>query len=67
MQGDYGLFQCSQSCHNKTYDNKEIITEMIANTTDNRIPTSLIPVCPKCGKPLAARPLDESYGDDLFV
>ncbi len=36
---------------------------MIANTTDNRIPTSLIPVCPKCGKPMTMN----LRCDDLFV
>lgn len=28
-QGDYGLFQCYKPCHNNTYDNKEIIQEMV--------------------------------------
>lgn len=28
-QGDYGLFQCSKPCHNKTYDNKNQIIKMI--------------------------------------
>ncbi|WP_281672828.1 SIR2 family NAD-dependent protein deacylase [Pseudoramibacter alactolyticus] len=28
-QGDYGLFQCSKPCHNETYDNKEIVRDMI--------------------------------------
>ncbi len=28
-QGDYGLFQCSQPCHNSTYDNKDVIFKMI--------------------------------------
>ena len=28
-QGDYGLFQCSQPCHNSTYDNESIIREMV--------------------------------------
>lgn len=28
-QGDYGLFQCSKPCHEKTYDNAEIIYKMI--------------------------------------
>lgn len=28
-QGDYGLFQCSEPCHQKTYDNREIITDMV--------------------------------------
>lgn len=25
MQGDYGLFQCSELCCRKTYDNEEIV------------------------------------------
>lgn len=28
-QGDYGLFQCSKPCHEKTYDNAEVIYKMI--------------------------------------
>ena len=28
-QGDYGLFQCSKPCHEKTYDNEKIICEMM--------------------------------------
>lgn len=28
-QGDYGLFQCSKPCHEKTYDNAEIVCEMV--------------------------------------
>ena len=28
-QGDYGLFQCSEPCHSKTYDNEEIIRAMV--------------------------------------
>lgn len=63
MQGDYGLFQCSASCHNQTYDNKEIITEMINNTVNNKIPTNLIPRCPKCGKPMTMN----LRCDDMFV
>lgn len=28
-QGDYGLFQCSAPCHEKTYDNAEAVLEML--------------------------------------
>ena len=28
-QGDYGLFQCSEPCHKKTYDNEDIIRKMV--------------------------------------
>ena len=88
-QGDYGLFQCSVPCHQKTYDNEELIRKMVeaqgfvvgtrieksANTlhlqqmqqlkTEKEltlpegitpkmiIPSELVPVCPKCGKPMS--------------
>lgn len=29
MQGDYGLWQCSQPCHQQTYDNKEPVFSML--------------------------------------
>lgn len=29
MQGDYGLIQCSEPCHSKTYDNYETVRKMI--------------------------------------
>lgn len=52
MQGDYVLFQCSKSCHNKTYDNKDLIIKMVNNTKNNKIPTNLIPRCPICHTPM---------------
>lgn len=52
MQGDYGLFQCSVPCHNRTYDNEDIIRKMVAEQENMRIPTELIPRCPVCGSPM---------------
>lgn len=52
MQGDYGLFQCCKPCHNATYDNEKVILRMFAEQRNMRIPSELIPKCPKCGKPM---------------
>ena len=51
-QGDYGLWQCSKACHNKTYDNKETVYNMVLEQKDMKIPTELIPKCPVCGAPM---------------
>ena len=51
-QGDYGLFQCSEPCHQETYDNEEIVCRMVAEQRDMKVPTELIPRCPRCGRPL---------------
>lgn len=68
-QGDYGLWQCSKSCHNKTYDNGDIIRQMVeaqgfqvtgqgmelltGTVSKMAVPTELVPHCPKCGAPIA--------------
>lgn len=51
-QGDYGLFQCSKPCHDKTYDNETVVRQMIAEQKSMKIPSGLIPKCPKCGAPM---------------
>ena len=64
-QGDYGLFQCSEPCHQKTYDNKSIIMRMLDEQKDMRIPSSLIPRCPVCGKPMTTNlRIDDSFVQD---
>lgn len=52
-QGDYGLWQCSKPCHDKTYDNESAVRKMVAEQKDMKIPTQLIPKCPVCGAPMA--------------
>ncbi len=49
-QGDYGLFQCSKPCHQTTYQNKDIIFEMVEKQTNLEVPTELLPRCPRCGR-----------------
>ncbi|MDO5539586.1 MAG: Sir2 silent information regulator family NAD-dependent deacetylase [Eubacteriales bacterium] len=51
-QGDYGLWQCSDPCHEKTYDNKETVLQMLKEQSDMRIPSELVPHCSVCGKPM---------------
>lgn len=62
-QGDYGLWQCSKPCHQKTYDNEETVRAMFEQQKDMRIPTELIPHCPVCGKPMSMN----LRADDTFV
>lgn len=62
-QGDYGLFQCSEPCHDETYENEDVIRAMVEQQKDMKIPTELIPKCPHCGKPLTMN----LRSDDKFV
>lgn len=52
-QGDYGLWQCSKPCHDRTYDNEAIVKKMAAEQKNMRIPSDLVPHCPVCGAPMA--------------
>lgn len=52
-QGDYGLWQCSKPCHHATYDNYDTVKRMVKEQKDMRIPRELVPLCPRCGRPMA--------------
>ena len=49
IQGDYRFLQCENACHNKLYDNKEMVEEWLKHTKNLKIPKQLIPKCPVCG------------------
>ena len=63
MQGDYGLFQCSEPCCQKTYDNEEIVRQMVEQQCNMRVPSELVPHCPVCGRPMTMN----LRCDDTFV
>jgi hypothetical protein len=62
-QGDYGLWQCATPCHAQTYANERAVRQMVAEQTNMRIPTALIPHCPVCGGPMTMN----LRCDDTFV
>ena len=52
-QGDYGLFQCSEPCHEKTYDNEKQIRAMWEFRDEMKVQTELVPRCTVCRKPMS--------------
>lgn len=73
-QGDYGLFQCSTPCHQNTYDNEELIHQMVeaqgfdkliqsGTSLKMKVPSELVPHCPRCGRPMTMN----LRADDTFV
>jgi NAD-dependent SIR2 family protein deacetylase len=62
-QGDYGLFQCSVPCTPVTYDNEDMVRDMMEQQSDMKIPSELVPTCPVCGEPLTMN----LRSDDKFV
>lgn len=61
-QGSYSKLQCSKACHNKLYDNIELVNKMIEQTDSNlKIPSNLIPVCPVCGEKMEVNLRKDAY------
>ncbi len=51
-QGDFGLWQCSVPCHQQNHDNEEAVRQMVAQQSEMKIPTELVPYCPRCCEPM---------------
>lgn len=62
-QGDYGLWQCSRACHDRTYDNEVTVRRMLDEQEDMKVPSELVPYCPVCGAPITMN----LRSDDTFV
>lgn len=50
VQGSYGKMQCSKGCHNKLYDDTELVKKMLKSKDNLRVDSNLIPYCPVCGE-----------------
>lgn len=62
IQGEYGLWQCIDHCHQQTYQNEELIRQMVAEQANLEIPANLVPTCPKCGENLEVNKRTEEKG-----
>ena len=52
VQGNYGEFQCSLPCQQEVFPNQELVEAMVQASQNFKIPSSLIPHCPRCQSPL---------------
>lgn len=79
-QGDFGLWQCSKPCHDKTYDNRDVVVRMleaqgyeIAQSGELTLPEGVSPkmsvpseLVPHC--PVCGAPMTMNLrSDDTFV
>lgn len=61
-QGSYSKLQCSGACHNKLYDDTELVNRMIEETDCNlKIPTNLVPICPVCKERMEVNLRKDAY------
>lgn len=62
IQGEYGLWQCIDHCHQQTYQDEELIRQMVAEQTNLEVPANLVPYCPECGANLEVNKRTEEKG-----
>ena len=48
-QGTSHWLQCGRPCHDEVYPSEEVVRKIASHITDTRIPSELIPRCPRCG------------------
>lgn len=68
VQGSYRYIQCSMTCHNKLYDDKEMVSKMLENINNElKVKSELVPVCPNCGETMELNLRKDAYfvQDDL--
>lgn len=62
MQGSYRYIQCQKACHDKLYDNTQLVKEMIDSIDDDlRIASELVPKCPVCDGPMDTNLRKDNY------
>ena len=62
VQGSYRYIQCSRACHDKLYDDKEMVDKMIGSIDDNlKVPSKLVPTCPVCGENMEPNLRKDAY------
>ena len=52
VEGNWLTMQCANSCHDTIYPSFELTEKLAASEKDGKIPTELVPHCPKCGGPM---------------
>lgn len=63
VQGSYNKIQCSVACHSKTYDNTNLVKQMLLSKNNLKVPHNLVPYCPICGQEMTIN----IRKDDYFV
>lgn len=52
VEGNWLTMQCADACHDTLYPTMELAERMAQAETDGRVPTELVPHCPRCGAPM---------------
>lgn len=63
IKGNWLTMQCACPCHITRYSSLEAVEKLVAAVRDGRVPTELVPRCPRCGGPMA---IHMAVGQSVF-
>ena len=68
VQGSLSKIQCSRACHNKLYNNLNMVDKMLKEEHNCKIPSNLVPYCPNCGETMDVNLRKNEYfvEDDIW-
>lgn len=52
VEGNWLTMQCSHACHDTLYPSLDIAEKMAREEKNGKVPSDMIPHCPKCGGPM---------------
>lgn len=61
VQGSLSKIQCSVACHNKLYNDLDMVKNMLNFDEDCKIPSNLVPKCPVCKGKMEVNLRKDSY------
>ncbi len=64
IEGNWLTMQCAAACHDTLYPTLELAETLAATERDGRVPTELVPHCPRCGGPMRVHMVGENYIPD---
>lgn len=62
VEGNWLTMQCEKACHDTLYPTLELAEQMAKEEKEGKIPTELVPRCPKCGGHMQIHmPMSENF------
>lgn len=55
LEGNWLAMQCARPCHDTRYPVLDLAEQMVAKEQNGRVPSGLVPRCPRCGGPMAVQ------------
>ena len=67
VEGNWLTMQCEKPCHDTIYPSLELAKQLAASEKNGRIPSELVPRCPKCAGPMKIHMIGTGFIPDVVA